>query len=88
MSEYTTDQSKVKPGLYQASPIKRVRSTKAEVEARREALLAIIEARQADDSAAGVLSGHRPRHRREGRDRLHQGADRSHQDAARRIAAV
>jgi hypothetical protein len=31
-------------GVYQASPIKRVRSTKAEVETRREALLEIIEA--------------------------------------------
>src|SRR5262245_26427158 len=30
--------------LYQASPIKRARATKAEVEARREALLDIIEA--------------------------------------------
>jgi hypothetical protein len=29
---------------YQASPITRIRSTKAEVEARREALLAIIDA--------------------------------------------
>src|SRR5215467_10101845 len=31
-------------GIYQASPIKRGRATKAEVEARREALLDIIEA--------------------------------------------
>jgi hypothetical protein len=30
--------------VYQASPIKRQRSTKAEVEARREALIEIIEA--------------------------------------------
>ena len=30
--------------VYQASPIKRVRSTRAEVEARRKALLTIIEA--------------------------------------------
>jgi hypothetical protein len=43
VSEYTTDRSKVKPGVYQASPTKRSRSTKAEVEARREALLAIID---------------------------------------------
>jgi hypothetical protein len=43
VSKYTSDRSKVKPGVYQASPIKRIRSTKAEVEARREALLAIID---------------------------------------------
>jgi hypothetical protein len=72
--------------LYQASPIKRTRATKAEVEARREALLDIIEVgrpmtvRQVFYQATVRGVG------REGRKRLRQGADGSHGHAPGRIA--
>ena len=45
--------------VYRASPIKRHRSTKAEVEARREALLDIIEAGR--PMTVRRLLGHRAR---------------------------
>ena len=40
--------------VYQASPIRRTRATKAEVEARREALLDIVEAGRAVSPARRV----------------------------------
>ena len=75
-------------GAYQASPIKRHRATKAEVEHRRDAALRHRRGDEADDGAPGVLPGHRPRHRREDRGRLHQGADRPRADAPGRRAAL
>jgi len=57
--------------VYQASPIRRTRATKAEVEARREALLDIIEAGRPDGSRAG----------REGGERLRQGPNGPHHHA-------
>ena len=64
--------------VYQASPIKRARATKAEVAARREALLDIIEAGR----PMTVRSGHRPRASRESGERLRQGSNGPHADAA------
>ena len=71
--------------LYRASPIKRTRATKAEVEARREALLDIIAVGRPMTVPAGVLPGDCPRLGREG-ERLRQGADRSHGHALGRLA--
>ena len=76
---------------YQASHIKRVRkrvrATKAEVEERREALLAITD-EAADDGAAGVLPGLGPRHRRQDRDRIQQGAAGARRPSPRRTPSL
>ena len=75
--------------FYEARSIRRDRSTKVEVEERREALLAIIdEGKPMTVRQVFYQATVRPRHRREIRGRLQQGADRPDQDAAGRIAAL
>ena len=57
--------------LYQASPIKRLRSTKAEVEQRRAALLEIVAAQKPMTVRQVFYQATVARHRREDRGRLH-----------------
>ena len=87
MSKYTANLPSVKPRLYHPSSIKRVRSTKAEVEARREALLEIIEAGE-PMTVRQVFYQATVRGLVEKAESGYQGPNRSDADAARRIAAV
>ena len=74
--------------IYQPSPIRRVRATKAEVEARREALSRDRRRATADDGPPSLLSGDCSRCRREDGGRIYQSPDRSRFDAPIRRASL